>query len=345
MIADTGSTTKQMGTSRGEPSGAIVASVARRAHARKARSVGPRTGVDDIATYHAACEPHSRIGVLVARVSDPGPPARHIATRKVVRVRGSELEVRDDRIVGEAPLEIRAAGPGQTPVAVAVTMRTPGNDEELAVGFLFTEGIIQSRDQVTGVTSIAFDENKVLVKLREDVQPLLQKAERNFYTTSSCGVCGKSSIDAIKTISFYENSRDEVCLKADLFYELEDVLRKQQAVFESTGGLHASALFDLDGNFKMLREDVGRHNALDKLIGSAFLHDELPLSNSILLLSGRASFELIQKAAMAGIKIVAAVGAPSSLAVQLADDMNITLIGFLRNRRFNIYSGVQRIRL
>ena len=181
--------------------------------------------------------------------------------------------------------------------------------------------------------------------MSENKQPLLQKAERNFYTTSSCGVCGKSGIDAIRTVSLYKNDADEICLKAGLFYRLDDVLRKQQAVFESTGGLHASALFDLEGNFMMLREDVGRHNALDKVIGAAFLNDQLPLSNTILLLSGRASFELVQKAAMAGIKIIAAVGAPSSLAVQLAEETGITLIGFLRNQRFNIYSGGQRIRV
>jgi FdhD protein len=224
-------------------------------------------------------------------------------------------------------------------------MRTPGNDEELAVGFLFTEGIIQNKKQVEEVNTLLPGSNQVLVSLCESEQPTLQGAERNFYTTSSCGVCGKSSIDAIRTASCFKDIRDDICLKADLFYELESALRKQQAIFQSTGGLHASALFDLDGNFIMLREDVGRHNALDKLIGAAFLNDELPLTNSILLLSGRASFELVQKAAMAGIKIVAAVGAPSSLAVQLAEDSNITLIGFLRNRRFNIYSASARIRL
>jgi FdhD protein len=198
---------------------------------------------------------------------------------------------------------------------------------------------------VAEVSSIPFSNNKVLITFSKNKQPNLQNAERNFYTTSSCGVCGKSGIDAIKTVSFYKNDADEICLKAGLFYRLDEALRTQQAVFESTGGLHASALFDLAGNFIMLREDVGRHNALDKVIGAAFLNDQLPLSNTILLLSGRASFELIQKAVMAGIKIVAAVGAPSSLAMQLAEETGITLIGFLRNQRFNIYSGGQRIEL
>jgi len=263
---------------------------------------------------------------------------------KVKKVSVNELIDADDELATEEPLEIQLQY-GNHNKAVSVTMRTPGNDEELAVGFLFTEGIIQRRSQVAEVKPLPFDDNKVLVVLSENEQPVLQKAERNFYTTSSCGVCGKSGIDAIKTVSAFNHIPDEICVRADLFYELETTLRKQQAIFETTGGLHASALFDMNGNFTMLREDVGRHNALDKLIGAAFLHDRLPLTNTILLLSGRASFELVQKAAMAGIKIVAAVGAPSSLAVQLAEEANITLIGFLRNRHFNIYSGSQRIEL
>jgi FdhD protein len=254
------------------------------------------------------------------------------------------IDARDELVV-EEPLEIELCyGKNGSTVskAISVTMRTPGNDEELALGFLLTEGIIQYRGQVAG-TCILLTENKVVVTLHENEVPLLQKAERNFYTTSSCGVCGKTSIEAIRTTSFFKNAADEICLKVALFYQLEDELRKQQELFKSTGGLHASALFDLEGNFITLREDVGRHNALDKLIGAAFLNEDLPLSNKILLLSGRASFELVQKAAMAGIRIVAAVGAPSSLAVQLAEDTGITLIGFLRNKGFNIYSGEQRI--
>ena len=271
-----------------------------------------------------------------------------VAYIRMKKVSVNELHDADDELAVEEPLEINLLYGSKgirVQKCISVTMRTPGNDEELGVGFLFTEGIIQKRDEVTGVSAIPFADNKVLITLNENKQPLLQNAERNFYTTSSCGVCGKSGIDAIRTVSFYKNYADEICLKAGLFYRLDEVLRKQQAVFESTGGLHASALFDLDGNFIMLREDVGRHNALDKVIGAAFLNDRLPLSNTILLLSGRASFELVQKAAMAGIKIVAAVGAPSSLAVQLAEETGITLIGFLRNQRFNIYSGGQRIKL
>jgi len=271
-----------------------------------------------------------------------------VAHIRMKKVSVNELLDVDDELVVEEPLEINVRYDNiGIPVqkCISITMRTPGNDKELGVGFLFTEGIIQKREEVSEVSAIPFAGNKVLITLSKNKQPLLQNAERNFYTTSSCGVCGKSGIDAIRTASLYKNDADEICLQASLFYRLDDVLRKQQAVFESTGGLHASALFDLDGNFMMLREDVGRHNALDKVIGAAFLNDQLPLSNAILLLSGRASFELVQKAAMAGIKIIAAVGAPSSLAVQMAEETGITLIGFLRNQQFNIYSGGQRIRL
>ena len=271
-----------------------------------------------------------------------------VAYIRMKKVTVNELLDADDELAVEEPLEINLLyGDKGTRVqkCISVTMRTPGNDKELGVGFLFTEGIIQKRDEISEVSAIPFADNKVLITLSENKQPLLQNTERNFYTTSSCGVCGKSGIDAIRTVSFYKNEADKICLKAGLFFRLDEVVRKQQAVFESTGGLHASALFDLDGNFMMLREDVGRHNALDKVIGAAFLNDQLPLSNTILLLSGRASFELVQKAVMAGIKIVAAVGAPSSLAVQLAEETGITLIGFLRNQRFNIYSGGHRISL
>ena len=269
-----------------------------------------------------------------------------IAHMKIKRVSINKMTDSDDELAVEEPLEIILLyGGSSQPIqkSISVTMRTPGCDQELAVGFLFTEGIIQSRGQVMEAQSMPFTENRIRVELGTNVNPVLQKSERNFYTTSSCGVCGKSSIDAIRTVSVYKNEPDEIRVGASVFYGLQVELRKQQAVFESTGGLHASALFDLDGNFGMLREDVGRHNALDKVIGAAFLNDQLPLDDKILLLSGRASFELVQKALMAGIKIVASVGAPSSLAVQLALESGITLIGFLRNERFNIYSAEQRV--
>lgn len=271
-----------------------------------------------------------------------------VAHTNVIKVAGNHFVETDDPVAIEEPLEIqlrlgRAGNQSQT--SISVTMRTPGNDEELAVGFLFTENIIQTIDQVADVKTAGNGENTVLVTLRENEKPRLQKTERNFYMTSSCGVCGKSSIDAIKTTSVYQHQHasDDIQLEAEVLYSLHGSLKKQQTAFESTGGLHASALFDLQGNFIMLREDVGRHNALDKVVGAALLANKLPLHNTILLLSGRSSFELIQKASMAGIKIVAAIGAPSSLAVQLAKEFDITLIGFLREGRFNIYGGGGRV--
>ena len=264
---------------------------------------------------------------------------------RLKKARASQFTDADDILAVEEPLEIKLeyTTGGQTiSKTISITMRTPGNDEELAIGFLWTEGVIQTREQVAK-TTLPFAGNQVIVSLHENVAPRIQKAERNFYTASSCGICGKASIDAIRTVASYEHVADYVMLQPEIFYGLEQELRKQQAVFESTGGLHASALFDLDGNFISLREDVGRHNALDKLIGAALLDDNLPLNNQVLLLSGRASFELIQKAAMAGIKIIAAVGAPSSLAVQLAKEFDMTLLGFLRNNSFNVYCGERRI--
>lgn len=263
----------------------------------------------------------------------------------MTKVSSSHLLADEDVLAVEEPLQIQLQyGPEDKPIlkAISVTMRTPGQDEALALGFLFTEGIIQDQSQVAETYGKPA-ENKVLVKLQEAVVPLLHKSERNFYTTSSCGVCGKTSIDAIKTVSRYQHAADDLHVNASLFYGLEEALIKKQALFSSTGGLHASALFDLEGNLLLLREDVGRHNALDKLIGAAFINQDLPLNHQVLLLSGRASFELVQKAAMAGIRIVAAIGAPSSLAVQLAADTGITLIGFLRDSGFNIYSGAHRI--
>ena len=256
-----------------------------------------------------------------------------------------------DSLAIEEPLEIRLEFglPGNRRIQnISVTMRTPGNDAELAAGFLFTEGIVKDTKDIAGIDYcfIACAENKenvILVSLKEGVIPHLQNTERNFYTTSSCGVCGKGSINAIRTVSAFMSSADDLAIDGDLLYRLPDILRQHQAVFEDTGGLHASALFDLAGNLLLSREDVGRHNALDKLIGAALNKGWLPLNKSILLLSGRASFELVQKAAMASIQIIAAVGAPSSLAVDLADEFNITLAGFLRGNRFNIYTSPHRI--
>ena len=268
------------------------------------------------------------------------------APARVIKITSHDIADMDDQLVVEEPLEIQLQyGNAENRIqkSISVTMRTPGHDIELAAGFLFTEGIIKRAADILFVEQERPDNNKLLFALQENVVPGIQKGERNFYTTSSCGVCGKSSIDAIKAVSFYKNEKQNCRLKAEMFYDLQEDLKTRQPVFETTGGIHASALFDLEGNFIMAREDVGRHNALDKLIGASLLNDELPLTDTVLLLSGRASFELIQKASMAGIRIVAAVGAPSSLAVELAKESNITLLGFLRNERFNVYSCEDRI--
>jgi FdhD protein len=265
-----------------------------------------------------------------------------ISCINITKIDSNHWREANDALAIEEPLEIQLQSGLNEVNSISVTMRTPGNDLELAVGFLFTEGIIKSDQQIK---SHHIDEsaNKILIALNDGEAPFIKNAERNFYTTSSCGVCGKASIEAIKVTSQFKIHKDEIRVDSEVIAQLEKELLKQQTVFSKTGGLHASALFDHQGKFIALREDVGRHNALDKLIGSAFLNDQLPLSNKILLLSGRASFELVQKASMAGIPIVVAVGAPSSLAVSLAEEVGITLIGFLRNDRFNIYCGAGRI--
>lgn len=263
---------------------------------------------------------------------------------QIIKISDDGTSTQNDLLAREEPLEIRltfGASGNRTTKSISVTMRTPGNDEELAVGFLFTEGIIHANHEVKKVH--VGDENVIEVELSEDFQPVLEKLSRNFYTTSSCGVCGKTSIDAVKILSPSIVDGDDFTISNELLYSLPSLLRKTQHVFEQTGGLHASAIFNQDGRLELVREDVGRHNALDKLIGTEFMNGSLPLSKRILLLSGRASFELIQKAAMAGIRMVAAVGAPSTLAVELAKESGITLVGFLKENRFNIYSCEQRV--
>jgi len=275
-----------------------------------------------------------------------------VITLPITKINAAEISAASDTLAIEEPLEIRLKyGPKDQRKTqnISVTMRTPGHDAELASGFLFTEGIIKKTEDIAAVDHcfIACAENRenvIQVTLNEHIIPNLQNTERNFYTTSSCGVCGKGSIDAIYTVSsFSAQPKDQNIIHSDLLYQLPAILRRHQKIFEDTGGLHASALFTTSGELLLLREDVGRHNALDKLIGAAIANSWLPLSRHILLLSGRASFELVQKAAMAGINIIAAVGAPSSLAVQLAEEFNITLIGFLRDQRFNIYTAAHRI--
>jgi FdhD protein len=278
---------------------------------------------------------------------DAALPIRHVTGTKVVAVRGAELEIRDDLVVGEEPLEIRAAGPRQDPVQIAVTMRTPGYEDELAIGFLTSEGLIGD-NEVVGVTYgdpgiMAEPDDAVLVRFSRTFDAT-RVAKRNFVATASCGICGKASIDDVARRA--ENlPRGLPFVSRSVILGLPDTLRAGQSAFERTGGLHAAGLFETDGRLVAIREDVGRHNALDKLIGSRARARELPLWDRVLLVSGRVSFEIVQKAAMAGIPIVCAVSAPSDLAVRLADRLGVTLIGFLRGDGFNVYSHDNRIDL
>ncbi len=278
---------------------------------------------------------------------DPELPRRHVTSTKVVSVRGAELEVRDDLVVGEEPLEIRAAGPRQEPVQVAVTMRTPGYEDELAIGFLTSEGLLGGND-VLGVRygdpgAMADPDDSVLVRLSRRFDPALT-AKRNFVATASCGICGKASIDDV-AIRCEPLPRGLPVVARSVILGLPDALRAAQAAFERTGGLHAAGLFETDGRLVAVREDVGRHNALDKVIGSRVMANELPLWDRLLMVSGRVSFEIVQKAAVAGVPIICAVSAPSDLAVRLANRLGVTLIGFLRGDGFNVYSHDNRVDL
>ncbi|GGB16980.1 sulfurtransferase FdhD [Puia dinghuensis] len=262
-----------------------------------------------------------------------------------------------DPVVIEEPLAIRLQfGPiaARLEQDISITMRTPGHDEELALGFLFTEGILPATTaastssgaipaRTTVTTTSGPNGNTITVSLPASINPDLSKSARHSYTSSSCGVCGKTSLEALN-IPGIPNTPDDLSIPASILYDLPALLREGQDLFEITGGLHAAGLFDRQGHLIALREDIGRHNALDKVIGHALQQHWLPMSKTILLLSGRACFELIQKAAMAGIRIVAAVGPPSSLAVRYAEESGITLVGFLRQQRFNIYCGGHRIR-
>ncbi|MET9328832.1 formate dehydrogenase accessory sulfurtransferase FdhD [Tsukamurella sp. NPDC003166] len=269
--------------------------------------------------------------------------------RNVVRVAvGTETVRRIDTLAVEEPLEIRVAG---TPLAV--TMRTPGHDVELAAGFLVSEGVIGAAEDFRSAihcggpgTGGEINEYNVLdIALAAGVAPPAPDVTRNFYTTSSCGMCGKASIDAVRTVSRFDVRADPVTVEPEQVVALPDRLRAGQAVFDKTGGLHAAGLFDVaTGELLVLREDVGRHNAVDKVIGWALLQGRLPLRGVVLQVSGRASFELVQKAVMAGIPVLSAVSAPSSLAVELADEAGLTLIGFVRGDHMNIYSQPQRVR-
>jgi FdhD protein len=249
-----------------------------------------------------------------------------------------------DPVTIEEPLEIRIRA-GTILQRIAVTMRTPGHDLELALGFLFGEGVIRSRSEVLGQRSSRA--NEIEIELDPTSKLDLKRFERNFYVSSSCGVCGKSSLEAVWEQTRYCDQTGPGTgpfIQAELISSLPGLLREKQLAFSKTGSLHGSGLFSTEGKLLSAMEDVGRHNALDKIIGSAWMSEQLPLDQTLLLLSGRVSFELMQKAAMAGIRIIAAVGAPSSLAVSLAKEFDLTLIGFVREKRFNIYHGSWRLR-
>ena len=265
---------------------------------------------------------------------------------------GSTPADKPDQVAVEEPLEIRVvSGPEEKRrgKSLSITMRTPGNDEELALGFLFSEGLLKQYQDVIKiefcgpVTGEQQVQNTIRIELAYHAQIDLQRLQRHFYTTSSCGVCGKASLEALHQQKF-EKIESELMITADFVASVPEILRQNQDSFLKTGGIHAAGLFNAQRELIALREDVGRHNALDKLVGCQWVADALPASQSVLGVSGRASFELLQKALWAGIPIFVAVGAPSSLAVELAKEFNITLIGFASANRFNVYSHRQRIR-
>ena len=271
-------------------------------------------------------------------------PLRSVKLAQVTEWDDGQFRSGSDDLAAEEPLQILASGN-----PLVVTMRTPGHDRELAAGFLWTEGLIKSRDQILSFSDrqsaselalINIDSNIVNVELRDGVvNP--ETSQRNFLSNSSCGLCGKTSIDAVRTRGLQPLAAG-FTMDAETLTSLPAKLRAQQPIFDRTGGLHAAALFDAEGEFVALREDIGRHNAVDKVVGWALMQGMIPLSNHVLLVSGRGGFEIIQKAIAAGVPIVASVSAPSSLAVQLARELNLTLIGFLRGRRFVVYSGESR---
>lgn len=276
-----------------------------------------------------------------------------VVSAPVKQVDGGVAKEKEDLLATEEPLEIRVAAFDRSGVSavhrISVTMRTPGNDFELAAGFLFSEGVVR---QKADVESIAYctdplepqNYNVVKVALSRGVAFDVERLSRHVYTSSSCGICGKASIDLVRTASDVKPSGDFV-IDGSTLGELPDRMREAQGIFSKTGGIHAAALFDADGELVLLREDVGRHNALDKVVGALLMEGRVPVTNGVLMVSGRTSFELVQKAVMAGIPLIAAVGAPSSLALSLAKEYGVTLAGFVRGSRFNVYSNGQRIRV
>ncbi|MBO2533733.1 FdhD protein [Planifilum fulgidum] len=271
---------------------------------------------------------------------------------RVQAVKGDSFRYRQDALVVEEPMEIRLVFPqAKEPIPISVTMRTPGNDFELAAGFLFTEGIVKTPEAIHRITYCTDPDadgeqryNIVNVYLRPETPFDLSQLRRHFYTSSSCGICGKASLEAIR-VRNVPKIRAEWSVPASVIHGMGERLRAEQDVFEKTGGLHAAGWFSPEGELLAVREDVGRHNAVDKLLGYAFLERKCPLSDGILMVSGRASFEIMQKAAVAGVPMVVAVSAPSSLAREVAREFGITLIGFARDNRFNIYAGTERIRI
>ncbi len=268
--------------------------------------------------------------------------SRSVDLTQVSEWEDGRLRRKDDYLAAEEPLEIRV---GDDPLSV--TMRTPGHDRELAAGFLFTEGIVQQREQILKLESADPQDgtnrgNVIEAELGPEATPDFAKVKRHFFAASSCGICGKASIDSIRS-RLLASPNPDFRLDAELLVQMPDALRSSQDVFQRTGGLHAAALFDPNGKLLALREDIGRHNAVDKVIGWALLEGRVPLSDSVLLVSGRGGFEIVQKAIVAGVPVVASVSAPSSLAVQLARELRLTLIGFLRGRRFVIYAGEERV--
>ena len=270
---------------------------------------------------------------------------RSTADARVLVVGAHGATERPDRVVTEEPMEIRAGGPGQEPVSVAVTMRTPGHDFDLAVGFLVTEGVLASAAEVADVRYCRLPEgeeqlyNVVTVGTRGRFE--LDGQARRFHANASCGLCGKQSLDQIEVVTAPIGPGPVVA--ASVIAGLPTSLREAQRVFDKTGGLHAAGLADADGRLRSVREDVGRHNAVDKLVGEAALAGRLPLSGDVLVVSGRVSFEIVQKAAVAGIPVVCAVSAPSSLAVDAATRLGMTLVAFVRDGGFNVYCGAARV--
>jgi FdhD protein len=270
---------------------------------------------------------------------------RVTSRRRLVRIVDGVVSEPVDTLAAEEPMEIRVNGR-----SLVITMRTPGDDFDLAAGFLVSEGVVRAAADLAtirycaGATADGGNTyNVVDVVLARGVAPPDPSLERNFYTTSSCGLCGKASLEAVRTVARWSVREDPVRIDPAVLSTLPETLRNAQRVFDRTGGLHAAGLFSADGRLHCLREDVGRHNAVDKVVGWAVRNGRLPLRGSVLMVSGRASFELVQKAVMAGIPALAAVSAPSSLAAELADDAGLTLVGFLRGSSMNIYAAAHRI--